>query len=178
MDFVIEQRLAGPPEVVQNTLLDVRFVAARSTLAKLGDAQLLECTRNETTARLRLRLHFTGHLAPAVTAVVDPTRLTWVDDATFDLAARRAEHRIEPDHYADRLVSHYTSELAQTQAGTGTETLRTLRGSVKVRMLLVGGKVESAIVSGLREHAEAEAALLNEWLAPGTPRSGGAAASS
>jgi len=35
---------------------------------------------------------------------------------------------------------------------------------VKVRMLLVGGKVEGAIVSGLREYAVPEAELLNDWL--------------
>ena len=32
-------------------------------------------------------------------------------------------------------------------------------------MLLVGGKVEGAIVGGLRENATAQIALLDEWLA-------------
>ncbi|MFO7592315.1 MAG: DUF2505 family protein [Acidimicrobiia bacterium] len=174
MDFVIEQRLVGPPARVQDALLDPEFVAASAQLPKLGDAELLERQRDATTARLRVRLRFTGSLAPAVTAVVDPARLTWVDVASFDLVGLRAEHRIEPDHYADRLSCGYSSELA----ASGTGTHRTLRGSVKVRMLLVGGKVEGAIVSGLREHAAAEAVLLDAWLRPGTPRSGGDAASS
>lgn len=161
MDFVIEQRLRAIPERVQDLLLDPEFVAARSALPKLGDAELLECTRTGNTARLRVRLRFTAELSPAVTAVIDPKKLTWVDDATFDLAAHRAEHRIEPDNYADRLRSNYASVLAPD----GSETRRVLQGIVKVKMLLVGGKVEGAIVSGLTEYAAAEAGLINSWLA-------------
>lgn len=160
MDFTIEQRLTGPPAAVQDVLLDPEFIAARSELPKLGDAELLECTRDETTARLRVRLRLTGELSPAITAVIDQQKLTWVDDATFDLRARRAEHRIEPDNYADRLVSSYRSVLEPD----GTRTHRVLMGMVKVKMMLVGGKVEGAIVSGLREYAVAEAELLNAWL--------------
>ena len=40
-----------------------------------------------------------------------------------------------------------------------------LSGTVKVRMPFVGAKVERAIVSGLTEHAVAEAALISEWTA-------------
>ena len=72
---------------------------------------------------------------------------------------------VPADHYADRLSCTYSSVLATADAGT----LRTLRGSLKVRMLLVGGKVEGAIVSGLREHAAGEAALLDDWLTSGSP---------
>ena len=47
----------------------------------------------------------------------------------------------------------------------GDGSLRQLRGSVRVKMLLVGGKVEGAIVSGLRDYAAAEATLIDDWLA-------------
>ena len=160
VDFTIEQRLAGTPGTVQEVLLDPEFIAARSALPKLGDAKLLECTRDATSAHLRVRLRFTAELSSAVTAVVDPEKLTWVDDARFDLARLHADHTIEPDNYADRLTSTYRSVLEPD----GTGTRRVLTGMVKVRMLLVGGKVEGAIVSGLREYAVPEAELLNAWL--------------
>ena len=160
VDFTIEQALMGRPAAVQEILLDPEFIAARSKLPKLGDAELLECTRDDTTAHLRVRLRFTAALSSAVTAVIDPNKLTWVDDARFDLAARHADHTIEPDNYADRLASTYRSVLEPD----GDRTRRVLTGMVKVRMLLVGGKVEGAIVSGLREYAVPEAELLNAWL--------------
>jgi hypothetical protein len=156
----MEQALAGAPAAVESVLLDRAFVVARAVLPKLGEPELLECTRDGSHARQRIRLRFTAPLSSAVTAVIDPTRLTWVDDATYDLTDHTAEHRVIPDNYADRLECGYRVSIQPT--GDGSQ--RVLTGRVKVRMLLVGGKVESAIVSGLREHAEAESALINEWL--------------
>jgi hypothetical protein len=161
VEFTIEQRLAGEPAAVEGVLLDPGFLVARAGLPKLGDAELLESTRIGDEARQRIRLRFNAPLAPAVTAVIDPNRLTWVDDATYDLAAHVAEHQIVPDHYSDRLTCSYRATLEAVPSGSR----RTLAGSVKVRMPLVGGKVERAIVSGLSEHAAAEADLVNEWLA-------------
>jgi len=161
VDFTIDQHLAGPPDAVQALLLDPTFVAARADLPKLGGSELLDAMRDGDHARQRIRLRFTGDLAPAVTAVIDRDRLTWVDEATYDLASHTAEHRVQPDHYADRLACSYT-ETVQPEGGG---SLRQLRGSVRVKMLLVGGKVEGAIVSGLRDYAAAEATLIDDWLA-------------
>jgi hypothetical protein len=160
VDFSADQALRGSPTAVQELLLDPEFIAARSELPKLGDPELLESTRDDTAAHLRVRFRFTAELSSAVTAVVDPQKLTWVDDARFDLTAFHAEHTIEPDNYADRLRASYRSVLETDGIGTR----RLLTGIVKVKMVLVGGKVEGAIVSGLREYAVAEAGLLNDWL--------------
>jgi hypothetical protein len=161
MEFSFEQSLRGTPDAVLDLLLDEAFLAARSTLPKLGDSEVLELTRDDTTAHLRVRMRFTGNLAPAVTAVVDPSKLTWVDHATFELVARGARHEIRPDHYADRLSCRYDDVLHPTDDGSR----RVLTGTLQVRAFLVGGKVEGAIVSGLREYTAAEGALLNQWLA-------------
>lgn len=163
MQFTIEQALSGSPRAVEDVLLDPAFVTARAALPKLSDPELLEWTRDGDHAHQRIRFRFTEHISGAVAAVVDPERLTWVDDATFDLAAHIAEHRIVPDHYADRLASSYRATIT----ADGAISRRVLTGSVKVRMPLVGGKVERVIVSGLTEYAEAEATLINEWLARG-----------
>lgn len=154
------QALAGPPEAVTAVLLDPDFVADRAGLPKLGDARLLESTRDGDRAVQRIRLRFTAPLAPAVTKVIDPDRLTWVDEADYDLVAHTAEHVIVPDHYADRLACSYRTTV-QTHAQGAR---RRLTGEVRVRMPLVGGRVERAVVSGLAEHASAEAELINAWL--------------
>jgi hypothetical protein len=161
MNFLIEQHLNGPMDAVQSVLFDPDFVAARSSLPKLGDAELLESSRDGSSGHQRIRLRFTAPLSSAVTAVIDPSKLTWVDDATYDLVAHIAEHQILPDNYADRLSCSYRALLEARDGGTH----RSLDGVMKVRMPLVGGKVERAIVSGLEEHADAEAVLINEFLA-------------
>jgi Protein of unknown function (DUF2505) len=157
VDFTIEQQLHGSPTAVLDELLSAEFLAARAELPKLSGSEVLELTRDDSTAHVRVRMRFTARLAPAVTAVVDPDKLTWVDDATYTLADRSAHHEIQPDHYADRLSCTYEEVVREARSGA----LRTLSGSLKVRALLVGGRVEGAIVSGLREYSAAEADLLN-----------------
>lgn len=160
MEFVLEQRLDAAPLAVLDVLLDREFLAARAALPKLAAAEVLELSRDDESARVRVRMQFTGQLSSAVTAVVDPSKLTWVDDATFVLATLGARHEIRPDHYADRLTCAY-DDMLHEESGS---TRRALTGDVKIRAFLVGGRVEEAIVSGLREHAAAEAVLLNRWL--------------
>lgn len=160
MDFSIAVPVAHPPAAVQDAFLDPDFLAVTGTLPKIGGAELLELTRNATTARLRVRYRFTAPLNKAVTRVIDPQKLTWVDDATFDLAALRSEHVLRPDNYADRLESSYTSTVTADGAGS----LWTVTGSLVVHAALVGGKVAGVIVDGLKEHAVAQGQVLDEWL--------------
>jgi Protein of unknown function (DUF2505) len=161
MDFTIEQDLTAPPATVQDALLDPDFVRGTATIPKIGGADLLEITRTDTTARLRVRYRFTAPLPSAVTRVIDPDKLTWVDEGTFDLTAFRSEHVLEPDNYADRLKASFASTLAPNGAGTR----RTLAGSLTVKAPLVGGKVAGVIVDGLREAMATQATMLNEWTA-------------
>ena len=160
MDFTIAVPIVHPPTAVQDAFLDPDFLAVTATLPKIGGAEVLELCRAADTARLRVRYRFTAPLSKAVTRVIDPRKLTWVDDARFDLVAMRAEHVMLPDNYADRLESSYVSTLAPD----GTGTTWTVSGSLTVRAPLVGGKVAGVIVDGLREHAVAQGALLDEWL--------------
>jgi hypothetical protein len=160
MQFDIEQILDAAPSDVQDMLLDPGFLTARAQLPKLGGSEVLERTQDATSARLRVRMRFIGELSSAVTKVVDPANLTWIDDAVFDFVALTGRHEIVPDHYPDRLGATYDDLLS----AQGARTHRALRGELKVRVPLVGGRVEGAIVSGLREYADAEAALLNDFL--------------
>jgi hypothetical protein len=104
---------------------------------------------------------FTGEVSSAVRRVVDPARLTWVEESTLDRRTHRTTWRIVPDHYRNLLRAAGTFELTQE---TAERTRRTTEADLKVTVPLVGGKVEQAIVSGLREHAEREEQVLDDWL--------------
>jgi hypothetical protein len=161
MDFSIAVTLAHPPTAVQDAFLDRDFLALTGSLPKIGGAEVLELTRDDRAARLRVRYRFTAPLNKAVTRVIDPQKLTWIDDATFDLAALRSEHVLLPDNYADRLESSYVSTVAPDGAGS----VWTVAGSLVVHAPLVGGKVAGVIVDGLKEHAIAQGRVLDDWLA-------------
>ena len=162
MDFRIVQRVTALPRAAANGLVDAGFVAATAELPKIGGAELLGQERDGDRVRQRIRYRFTGDLSSAVTRVVDRDRLTWVDEADHDLAACRSDHRIVPDNYGDRLQAAYAVQIGPDGEAASRMVVT---GTVKVRMPLVGGRVERAIVSGLDEHATAEADLLGRWLA-------------
>jgi Protein of unknown function (DUF2505) len=159
--FRIEQRIAAPLGAVEAALLDREFVAATADLPKLGAPELLELDRDGDRAHQRIRYQFTAELSGAVTRVVDPKKLTWIDDARYDLTTHTSRHRILPDNYADRLQATYDVALEPL----GHSTRRVATGELTVHVPLVGGRVERAIVSGLEEHAAAEAELLGRWVA-------------
>lgn len=161
MRFTVEQRFAAPLDAVEAALLDPAFLARLAELPRLGAPELLSSEEDGQLVRQRVRYRFAGDLSPAVTAVVDPRRLTWVEATTFDRRTHRGDHHIVPDHYGDRLRCTYTTQLSADTEGTGRATA----GDIRVRFPLVGSRVERAIVSGLSEHAELEAEVLLDWLA-------------
>ena len=161
MDFRIDQTIDAALDDVEAALLDPEFIAATANLPQLGAPEVLERELDGDRADLRVRYHFVGQLSSAVTRVVDPNKLSWVDETSFDLAAHTSHHAIKPDNYADRLQAAYDVQLE----ANGGKTRRRASGTLKVHVPLVGGRVEKAIVGGIVEHADAEAVLLGTWIA-------------
>lgn len=162
MRFRLEQRLPAPPNEVQEAVLDPAYLERLASLPKLGKPELLSQERRGDTVVQRVRYAFAGELSGAVRKVVDPERLTWVEVSEVDFASNTTHFDIEPDHYGSMLTG--SGVITITADGNGG-SLRTAKGEVKVRVPLVGGKVERAIVSGLEDHAAAEEAALRGWLA-------------
>ena len=161
MRFELEQRINGPTAQVAAAFVDPRFYEMLDALPKLGRPEVLTHEVHESTAHLRIRYRFTGHLSSAVRAAVDPEKLSWVEDAQHDLAAHRARFTMVADHYADRF--HCDGTYRFDSVGP-TSTNRICTGELRIRMPLVGHRVEKAIVSGLREHLEAEAPVVERFL--------------
>jgi hypothetical protein len=171
MQFRTEQTIAAAPDLVESRLADPAFIAATSRLHPLTDCRLLDRTDGpDGSVRLRIHRRFAADLPRAVTAVVDPARLTWIEDVRFRPGSGHAAHRILPDHYGELLTCAFTTTLAGAplrSGGAGTRRLAT--GRLTVRVLLGAGPVERAIVSGLRAYASAEADLLGSWPPPEAP---------
>lgn len=157
MRFRIVQEFSASAERVQEAYLDPAFLESIGALPKLGAPQLLSEDRAEQEVRRRIRFHFAGDLNSAVRAVVDPAKLSWVEESTTSLGELRTSWTIRPDHYGDKLSSHGQSVIEPVGE---TESRRLTTGEVKVKVFLVGSKVEAAIVSGMEEHAVLERTAL------------------
>ena len=160
MRFSLEQTLAGRIDDVIAALLDPDFIECLGDLPNLAPPEVLDQTRDRDIVVQRVRYRFTGHLSSAVTRVIDPRKVTWIDETTYDLSVKRATFRIIPDHYVNKLRCSGTYAFSEL----GAATARRAEGAISVGVPIVGRVVERAIVSGLQGHLETEADLLGEWL--------------
>jgi len=158
--FHLCQHLDASPVAVITLLADGDFHTSMTGLTKIGAPELISRTVSGHVVTVQMRYQFIANLPAAVTAVVSPSKLTWIDETDYDLDAMRATTVMRPDHYEKRLSASFT----QTFAPVGDGTDRAIDGDLKVRALLVAGQVERAIVSGLSEHLAEERALLDSAL--------------
>jgi hypothetical protein len=161
MNFEIIQQIAGRADALDAALVDPAFLARMAELPKLGSAEVVDQRREGDVVYQDVRYLFQAELSRAVTRVVDPERMTWIERSVCNLTTHETQCEILPDHYSGLLTGSYRSVIEPD----GSTAQRTITGQVKVKMPLVGGKVEGAIVGGLRENATAQVALLDEWLA-------------
>ena len=161
MRFEIVQDIAATPEAIDAALVDPAFLARMADLPKLGSAEVVSQARDGDVVRQDVRYLFQAQLSSAVTRVVDPKKLTWVEHSVCDLASHRTQCEIRPDNYSGLLSGRYDAVIVANEGGAR----RTLTGELKVKMPLVGGKVERAIVGGLEENAAAQTTLLEAFLA-------------
>lgn len=172
MEFRAEQTFQAPAEAVARAYADPALYVALGGAPRLGAPEVVAFREERGIVHLDVRQHFTGRLAPAVTAIVDPARLTWVEQTVHDLGRLEVEFRLAPEHYADRLRAGGRCSYRQD----GGRTRRIVTGEVVVSGVpLFGRAVERAIVSGLQEHLAAEVPLAQRFLdqkAAGPPGDG------
>jgi hypothetical protein len=161
VDFTLRQEIPAPVDAVDQALVDPDFLVRMAELPKLGSADVVGHSRDGDVVSVQVRYLFQAELSGAVTKVVDPAKLTWIEDSQCDLTVHQTVCAIKPDNYANLLSGDYEA----TVTATGDGSLRTVTGTLKVHVPLVGGKVERAIVGGLRENAAAQTTLLTAWLA-------------
>src|SRR5437763_12462608 len=145
MRFQIDQVIAGPVDAVARLYTEPRFYERLGELGKLGRPEVLDRRERGAAVHLAVRFRFTGNLSPAVTRVVDPARLSWVEESVHDLDRHTVTFTMNPDNYADRLRAAGSCRLEVA----GDATRRITEGDLSVRVPLVGRSVEGAIVSGL-----------------------------
>ena len=148
MKFEMTQRWDAHPADVLGVYVDPDFYAELDGVGMIGDPHVVGHEVVGDTVEMQVRFRFTGEVPSAATAIVRPDRLTWVEDTIFETAALRSRSTIVPDHYADRLQCTATAIYQEVDGGC----VRIVKGDLRVRVLLVGGQVEKAIVSGMRDH--------------------------
>jgi hypothetical protein len=164
VEFRVDQRFDGSVDEVLAMYTDPGFYETLVGLPKVSTPEVLDRDDRGDTIILRIRYTFTADLPSAARAVLDPSKLTWVEQSTFALAARRSTSTLLADHYADRLAASAAATYEPVDGDV--HSVRRVHGQLDVRMPFVGGQVEKAIVSGLKEHLADEAEVGARWLDP------------
>jgi hypothetical protein len=119
--------------------------------------EVLEVVRHEDTGSrllMEVRFAFRGPISPAVQRFIDRNKMSWITHNEIRPDEARAEWRVLPDHYPDRLKASgvYTFE----PDNGGATSVVGLEGELKVHVPVLGKSVERVIVSGLCKYFEAE----------------------
>jgi hypothetical protein len=160
MRFRAEQRFSTSVDHLLTLFTDPDFYPTLQGLPSISAPEVVDHSTSGDVVRIDLRLRYTGDLPTGALTVIDPDRLTWVEALAFDLGQRQATTRLLPDHYPDRLSCQGVYQFSGSSSGSS----RRLDGDLKVRVPLVAGRVEKALVSGLQEHAAAERDLIERRL--------------
>jgi hypothetical protein len=163
MQFAIEQPIAAPPGSVAAAYADPDFYSTLVDLPNLGTPEVLSHQVDGDAVQLRIRYRLVRDLSAAVRAVVDPKKLTWVEVSTHRVQDREVTFHVEPDNYADRFQG--SGSYAFDASGDGDGTVRHGTGNVTIRMRLIGGRVEQAIVAELQAHLAEEVPFVERWVA-------------
>ena len=110
-------------------------------------------TTEGTDVRVSVRYRYIGDLPGGAGRFVKADKISWVQNSLFDLDEATEAIVIRPDNYADRFQASADAVLI----ADGDGCVRRVTGEVRIRLPLVGGKVERAIVEGLLEHLDQEA---------------------
>ena len=164
MHFTVEQHLAASPAEVVAAYTDPGLYPTLTDHSKIGTPEVLDITRTGDDVHVQLRMRFIAEVSSAVSAVIDPKKISWIQSEHYDLTRLTATVEFKPDHYADRFSCSGGYSFRDDPANPGG-TLRVIEGDLKIRVMLVGGQAERAMVSGLTEHFAEEQPLVNQWLA-------------
>ncbi len=168
MRFRIEQRFAADVNTVCSALTNSDYlVTAMSQLPDLGAPIIESQEMIGSTVHQRLRYSFQGALPAVVTRVINPERLSWIDASVIDIAETRATFTITPIHYQSFFSCSGTWTLSPVASNGEAMALRVIEGTLRVNspVPFVGGQVERAIVSGMKERLAKEPAVFAAWIA-------------
>lgn len=154
--FAFEQRWSSPVRDVVEVYLDEGFWSGLTSLSTTAPPSVLGIDRRGDTAVVRLRWVLAVDLPSEAARFIDPDDVAWTEITTWDLTSATARVEFRPDQAAGLLRASADARLRSE----GTASVRSITGDLRVRIPLLGHKVEPVIVDGIGDHLDEEAAAV------------------
>ncbi len=160
MQFTVTETIAADRDDVVQALGDPGYYASLGGASSSVRApELLSASTASGSLVVRVRYAFAGTLSGPAAMVVDADKLTWVIETEYDPGTHTGTLVVVPDHYEGMLRCRGTLVLAERDGAT----LQTVTGDLEVKVPLVGGAAEKAILGGLTRQLDLEATALADW---------------
>jgi hypothetical protein len=151
--FEREHDFAGTVEQVASLMSDDGFQSVLD-LPDLARPDVVAHDVDGTVHHLTLRYEYIGQLDPIAQKVVGGRKITWVQDLRIDVATGIGTLGFTADGVGGRA----DGRASVTITATGDASChRVIDGEFRIRIPLVGGKAEQAIVPGLERRLDVEA---------------------
>jgi Protein of unknown function (DUF2505) len=162
MHFEAEHDFAASPARVADVMCDPAFQTALE-LPDLSRPEVVESSTDGTARLLRLRYEYVGQLDAIAKRVVGSRKLTWVQELKLDTATYTGTLSFSADADANRLNGEAVVTITAVDGDAGSQ--RHIAGDFHVRVPLIGGRAERAIVPGLVRRLDVEAEAMAKELA-------------
>jgi hypothetical protein len=163
VEFECEHEFAGTVERVASIMSDPAFQTALD-LPDLARPDVVAHDVDGASRRLVLRYRYVGKLDPIAQRVVGNRELAWVQDLRLDVSTGVGVLGFTADGFGGRADGSATVRIVGTD-GSAAACRRTIRGEFRIKVPLVGGKAERAIVPGLTRRLDVEAEAVARELA-------------
>ncbi len=159
MKLELRHRFPVPPETAWRELFGEAYEAAVSAEAKL-QRTVLEDSGEGPRRHRRIHVLPDQRLPAAVAKVIGSDRFSYVLDEQHDRDADRMDFTVTPDGLADRVFVRGSWTL--TPVDEGCERHVTIE--IKVKVPVIGGRIEQQIGADLQESYESAAHFARAWL--------------
>jgi hypothetical protein len=160
--FAIRQAVAVPPARAMAAYGSPAFYEGRPARDDIAVREVVNHEAKGDRILLEVRFAFTGSVSPAVRAVVDPSKMSWITRTEILLEEGRSSWVVLPDHYPDRLRASGTYRFEEGADGPATCDVE-VQGDLSVRVPIVGRSVEKVIVGDLRAYIAEEVIGIAGW---------------
>jgi Protein of unknown function (DUF2505) len=159
--FERAHEFAGTVEAVGRIMTDPEFQTALE-LPDLSRPTVVAHEVDGNAHRLTLRYEYAGQLDPIAQRVVGGRAITWVQDLRLDVASGAGTLGFSADAVGGRADGSATVTISTTGDAS---CRRRISGDFRIKIPLIGGKAERAIVPGLVRRLDVEANALEAELA-------------
>jgi Protein of unknown function (DUF2505) len=158
--FAAKHEFDAPPGVVAAAMTDPAFVSSLR-LPDLEAPEVLGRGADGGGASLRYRYRFVGSLDPIARRILGNDRISWVQEVRVDDASEHGTLTVTADAHPDKLQFSGDYRLEPTADGG---TVRSLNGTLSIRVPVIGRRAENHILPGLLRRIDLEADALRDWL--------------